>query len=60
MLPPFIPQKDTMIPYMAQKRHLLNSQVLAIFNASGTIPAMLHYSRFENLSSLKFMVLGSL
>ena len=35
----FIPQKDSMIPYMAQTRHLLNSQVLAIFTPSATTSA---------------------
>ena len=40
-----IPQKDSMIPYMAQTRHALNNQVLAIFFPSATIPAMQHYSK---------------
>ena len=35
----FIPQKDTMVHYMAQTRHLLNRQVLAIFPPSSTTPA---------------------
>ena len=41
-----IPQKDAMIPQKAQIHHLLNSQVLAIFPPSATIPATLHYSAF--------------
>ena len=38
-----IPQKDNMIPYMAQSRYPLNSQVLAIFFPFATIPATPHY-----------------
>ena len=34
-----IPQKDTMIPYMAQPRYPLNSQVLAILFPFATTPA---------------------
>ena len=42
------PQKDTMIPYMAQPHHPLNNQVLAIFFLSATIPAMPHFSEFTD------------
>ena len=38
-----IPQKDNMIPYMAQSRYPLNSQVLAIFFPFATIPETPHY-----------------
>ena len=38
-----IPQKDNMIPYMAQSRYPLNSQVLAIFFPFATIPATPRY-----------------
>ena len=41
-----IPQKDNMIPYMAQSRHPLNSQVLAIFFPFAIIPATPHYPAF--------------
>ena len=47
-----IPRKDAMIPQKAQIHHLLNSQVLAIFPPSATIPATLHYPGFENLPTL--------
>ena len=43
-----IPQKDTMIPYMAQPRYSLYSQVLAIFFPFATIPATPHYPKFTN------------
>ena len=43
----FISQKDTMIPYVAQTRHLLNSQVLAIFPPSATTSAT-HQSGSDN------------
>ena len=38
-----IPQKDTTIPYMAQPRYPLNSQVLLIFFPFDTIPATPHH-----------------
>ena len=41
------------VSYMAQTRHLLNSQVLAIFSPSSTIPVTLHYSGFENSQDLR-------
>ena len=37
----FTPQKDTMIPSMAQTRHPLNNQIIAIFSPSTTRPATL-------------------
>ena len=43
-----------MIPYMAERRHPLNSQVLAIFFPSGTIPAMLNYSEFTDKYSPQY------
>ena len=46
----FIPQNNTMIPYMAQTRYLLNSQILAILPRS--IPATLHYSGIWKLPTL--------
>ena len=54
----FIPQKDSMIPYMTQTHHLLNNQVLAIFSSSTTITATLHYSGFENwpIFSAKYVI----
>ena len=51
----FIPQKDTMIPYMAQTRYLLNSQFLSIFPPS--IPATLHYSGFSKLPTITWHTL---
>ena len=53
-----IPQKNTMIPYMAQPRYHFNSQVLAIFIPS-TIPTMPHYPEstdryFPQYSRLSF------
>ena len=43
-----IPQKDTMIPYMAQPCYLLNSQVLVIFFPFATIPATPHHPEFTD------------
>ena len=43
-----IPQKDNMIPYLAQSTHPLNSQVLAIFFPFATIPATPHYPVFTD------------
>ena len=37
------PQKDTVMPYIAQPRYPLNSQVLAIFFPSATITATPHH-----------------
>ena len=38
-----IPQKDTVMPYIAQPRYPLNSQVLAIFFPSATITTTPHH-----------------
>ena len=43
-----IPQKDTMMPYMAQLCYPLNSQALAIIFPSATIPAMPHYPEYTD------------
>ena len=43
-----IPQKGTMIPYMAQPHYLLNSQALAIFFPYSIIPATPHYPEFTD------------
>ena len=40
-----IPEKDTMVSYMVQKRRHLNNQVLAVFFPSSTKPATLHCSK---------------
>ena len=40
-----IPEKDTLVFYMAQTRHHLNNQVLAVFFPSSTKPATVHYSK---------------
>ena len=49
-----IPQKDTMKPFMAQPRHLLNSQVLPIFFHSATLPAMPYYLEFTDRYSPQY------
>ena len=41
-----IPQKVTVIPYMAQPGYTLNSQVLAIFFHFATTPTLPHYPKF--------------
>ena len=38
-----IPQKDTVIPYIAQPRYPLNSQVLAVFFPSASITTTPHH-----------------
>ena len=43
-----IPQKETLIPFAAQKSHPLITPVLAIFFPLATIPATLHYSEFTD------------
>ena len=47
---------------MAQTRHILNNKILAIFSPTTTIPAMLHYSGFENwpIFSTKWYVIAFL
>ena len=52
-----IPQKDNMIPYMAQSRYPLNSQVLAIFFPFATIPATPHYPVFTDRYSPQYGML---
>ena len=52
-----IPQKDNMIPYLAQSRHPLNSQVLAIFFPFATIPATPHYPVFTDRYSPQYGML---
>ena len=52
-----IPQKDNMIPYLAQSTHPLNSQVLAIFFPFATIPATPHYPVFTDRYSLQYSML---
>ena len=52
-----IPQKDNMIPYMAQSRHPLNSQVLVISFPFETIPATPHYPVFTDRCSLQYGML---
>ena len=49
-----IPQKDNMIPYLAQSTHPLNSQVLAIFFPFATIPATPHYPVFTDRYSPQY------
>ena len=46
-----IPQKDTMILYIAQTRHLLNNQILSMFPPFTTMPTTPHYSGFANWST---------
>ena len=49
----FIPQKDTMIPYTAQTRHLLNSQVLELF------PIVFYiFYIFYNLAQIRFQYIS--
>ena len=43
-----------MTPYMAQPRYPLNSQVLAMFFFSATIPAMPHYPEFTDRYSPQY------
>ena len=43
------PQKDIPIPYMAQARHPLNIEALAIFFPFTTIPAALHYFSIHSI-----------
>ena len=52
-----IPQKDNMIPYMAQSRYPLNSQVLAIFFPFATIPATPHYLVLTDRNSPQYGML---
>ena len=49
-----IPQKDTMIPYMAQPRYPLNSQVFTTFFPFATIPATPHYPEFTDRYSPQY------
>ena len=49
-----IPQKNTMTPYMAQSSYPLNSQVLAIFFLSATIPATPHYAEITDRYSPQY------
>ena len=49
-----IPQKDTMIPYMAQTSYPSNSQVLTKLFPSATIPAILHYAEFTDKYSPQY------
>ena len=51
----FVPQKDTMIPYMAETHHPLDNQVLAIFPPSATIPSTTHYSKCHRLRSFFYI-----
>ena len=46
-----------MIPYLAQSRHPLNSQVLAIFFPFATIPATPHYPVFTDRYSPQYGML---
>ena len=52
-----IPQKDNIIPYMAQLRYFLNSQPLVIFFPFATIPATSHYPVFTDTHSLLYGML---
>ena len=52
-----IPQKDKMIPYTAQSRYPLNSQVLAIFFPFAIIPATPHYLVFTDRHSPQYGML---
>ena len=52
-----IPQKDNMIPFLAQSTHPLNSQVLAIFFPFATIPARPHYPVFTDRYSRQYGML---
>ena len=52
-----IPQKDNMIPCMAQSCHSLNSQVFAIFFPFATIPATAHYPVFTDRYSPQYGML---
>ena len=52
-----ISQKDIMTPYMAQSRHPLNSQVLAIFFPLATIPGTPHYPVFTDRYSPQYGIL---
>ena len=52
-----IPQKDTMILYMAQSRYLSNSQVLTIFFPVATIPATSHYPISTDRNSPQYVML---
>lgn len=50
-----IPQKDTMITYVAQRSYLLNNQVPTVIFSSATIlAATLHYSEFTNKYSRQY------
>ena len=53
-----IPRKDTMIPYMAQPRHPLTNQVLAMFFSSASIPATPLYSEFTDKCSPQYRKLS--
>ena len=55
-----IPQKDTTIPYMAQSRYPLNSQVLASFFPFATIPATPHHQAFTDRYSPQYGLLAFL
>ena len=55
-----IPQKDTTIPYMAQSRYHLNSQVLASFFPFATIPATPHPQAFTDRYSPQYGLLAFL
>ena len=52
-----IPQKNTMIPYMAQSHSPLNSQVLAIFFLFEPIPATPQYPVFTDRYSPQYGLL---
>ena len=52
-----IPQKDNIIPYLAQSTHPLNSQVLALFFPFATIPATPHYPVFFDRHSPQYGML---
>ena len=52
-----IPQKDTIIPYIAQSRYPLKSHVLTIFFAFATIPATPYYPVFTDRYSPQYGML---
>ena len=47
-----------MIPYMAQQRYPLNTQVLAIFFPFATTPVMPHYPEFTDRYSPQYGMLS--
>ena len=55
-----IPQKNTLIPSMAQTCHPLNNQAFAIFFPSVTIPAMLQYSEVTDKYSLHLYFMANI